>query len=187
MDKRAWWATVHSITKSWTQLKKLSAHTQPFSLCSLLSIILKYPPLIQLKTNALLYGLNCWDFFPLIIPILWYCFLGGNNSLFSVQDARSKHTDLHALHCSLTCSMSCRTHSEAAWNIRREKKFSLFTGKAFNKERQRPQDSWRQKGLLGFTVAKHITFLNWLFIIVRTGNIYWTLYYVQGASQVAQW
>ena len=98
MEKRAWWATVHSITKSWTRLKKLSAHTQPFSLCSLLNIYLQYPPLIQLKTNALLYGPNCWDFFPLIIPILWYCFLGGNKSLFSVQDARSKHTDLHALY-----------------------------------------------------------------------------------------
>ena len=29
MDRGAWWATVHSVTKSWTQLKRLS--TQTFS------------------------------------------------------------------------------------------------------------------------------------------------------------
>ena len=27
MDRGAWWATVHNITKSWTRLKRLSAHT----------------------------------------------------------------------------------------------------------------------------------------------------------------
>ena len=27
MDRGAWWATVHSVTKSWTQLKQLSTHT----------------------------------------------------------------------------------------------------------------------------------------------------------------
>ena len=27
MDKDAWWATVHRVTKSWTQLKQLSTHT----------------------------------------------------------------------------------------------------------------------------------------------------------------
>ena len=27
MDKGAWWATVHSVAKSWTQLKQLSTHT----------------------------------------------------------------------------------------------------------------------------------------------------------------
>ena len=27
MDRRAWWATVHSVTKSWTQLKQFSTHT----------------------------------------------------------------------------------------------------------------------------------------------------------------
>ena len=26
VDKRAWWATVHGITQSWTQLKQLSTH-----------------------------------------------------------------------------------------------------------------------------------------------------------------
>ena len=29
MDRRAWWATVHGVTKSWTQLKQLSMHTEP--------------------------------------------------------------------------------------------------------------------------------------------------------------
>ena len=27
-DRGAWWATVHRVTKSWTRLKRLSAHTQ---------------------------------------------------------------------------------------------------------------------------------------------------------------
>ena len=27
MDREAWWATVHRVTKSWTQLKRLSMHT----------------------------------------------------------------------------------------------------------------------------------------------------------------
>ena len=26
MDRRAWWATVHGVTKSWTRLKQLSTH-----------------------------------------------------------------------------------------------------------------------------------------------------------------
>ena len=26
-DRGAWWATVHSVTKSWTRLKQLSMHT----------------------------------------------------------------------------------------------------------------------------------------------------------------
>ena len=28
MDRGAWWATVHRVTKSWTQLKQLSTHLQ---------------------------------------------------------------------------------------------------------------------------------------------------------------
>ena len=27
MDRGAWWATVHSVTKSWTRLKRLGIHT----------------------------------------------------------------------------------------------------------------------------------------------------------------
>ena len=27
MNREAWWDTVHRVTKSWTQLKQLSAHT----------------------------------------------------------------------------------------------------------------------------------------------------------------
>ena len=27
MDRRAWWATDHSVAKSWTQLKQLSMHS----------------------------------------------------------------------------------------------------------------------------------------------------------------
>ena len=27
MEKGAWWATVHQVTQSWTQLKRLSTHT----------------------------------------------------------------------------------------------------------------------------------------------------------------
>ena len=27
MDREAWWAAVHGVAKSWTQLKQLSAHT----------------------------------------------------------------------------------------------------------------------------------------------------------------
>ena len=26
MDRRAWWATIHRVTQSWTQLKRLSMH-----------------------------------------------------------------------------------------------------------------------------------------------------------------
>ena len=29
MDREAWHAAVHGVTKSWTQLKRLSTHTQP--------------------------------------------------------------------------------------------------------------------------------------------------------------
>ena len=28
MEKGAWWATVHGVTKNWTQLKRLSTHIQ---------------------------------------------------------------------------------------------------------------------------------------------------------------
>ena len=36
MDRGAWWATVHGVTKSWTRLKQLSIHaldldSNPFS------------------------------------------------------------------------------------------------------------------------------------------------------------
>ena len=27
MDREVWWATVHSVSKSWAQLKRLSVHT----------------------------------------------------------------------------------------------------------------------------------------------------------------
>ena len=27
LERRAWWATVYGVTKSWTQLKQLSMHT----------------------------------------------------------------------------------------------------------------------------------------------------------------
>ena len=30
MDRGAWWATVHRVTKSWTQLKQLNTHTIQF-------------------------------------------------------------------------------------------------------------------------------------------------------------
>ena len=30
MDRGAWWATVHGVTKSWTQLKGLSTHTSRY-------------------------------------------------------------------------------------------------------------------------------------------------------------
>ena len=30
MDRGAWWATVHGITKSWTELKRLSTHAHPY-------------------------------------------------------------------------------------------------------------------------------------------------------------
>ena len=28
MDRGAWWATVHGVAKSWTQLKRLSMHAE---------------------------------------------------------------------------------------------------------------------------------------------------------------
>ena len=34
MDRGAWWAIVHRVTKSWTQLKQLSTHTQMYKLSS---------------------------------------------------------------------------------------------------------------------------------------------------------
>ena len=30
MDRGAWWATVHGVTKSWTQLKQFSTHTYTY-------------------------------------------------------------------------------------------------------------------------------------------------------------
>ena len=30
LDRGAWWATVHKVTKSWTRLKRLSMHTGTF-------------------------------------------------------------------------------------------------------------------------------------------------------------
>ena len=33
MDRGAWWATVHRVTKSWTQLKQLSMHPRACSYC----------------------------------------------------------------------------------------------------------------------------------------------------------
>ena len=35
MDRGVWWAIVHGVTKSWTQLKLRSRHTHHFSLSSL--------------------------------------------------------------------------------------------------------------------------------------------------------
>ena len=32
MDRGVWWATVHMISKSWTRLKLLSAHTQALTI-----------------------------------------------------------------------------------------------------------------------------------------------------------
>ena len=49
VDRGAWWATVHRVTKSWTQLQQLSTHSIPvykltghffLSLCIFLSIFL---------------------------------------------------------------------------------------------------------------------------------------------------
>ena len=34
MDRGAWWAIVYRVTKSWTQLKQLSTHTQMHNLSS---------------------------------------------------------------------------------------------------------------------------------------------------------
>ena len=34
MDRGAWWATVHRMAKSWTQLKQLSTHTRTASRAS---------------------------------------------------------------------------------------------------------------------------------------------------------
>ena len=33
MDRETWWATVHRVTKSWTQLKRLNMHT-PISIAA---------------------------------------------------------------------------------------------------------------------------------------------------------
>ena len=33
MDRAAWWATVHTVTKSWTRLKRLSMHTHQRRRC----------------------------------------------------------------------------------------------------------------------------------------------------------
>ena len=31
MDRGAWWATVHEVAKSWTQLKRLNTHSKILS------------------------------------------------------------------------------------------------------------------------------------------------------------
>ena len=33
MDRRAWWATVHRVAKSWAQLKRLSMHVGDIKQC----------------------------------------------------------------------------------------------------------------------------------------------------------
>ena len=33
MDRRAWWATVHGVAKSWTRLKRLSTHAHKGTEC----------------------------------------------------------------------------------------------------------------------------------------------------------
>ena len=43
MDRGAWWATVHSITKSWTGLTQLSSHT---------STTKQYNPNTQFRKNS---------------------------------------------------------------------------------------------------------------------------------------
>ena len=40
MDRGAWWATVHRVTKSWTRLKQLSMH----ALIALLFLVLTWKP-----------------------------------------------------------------------------------------------------------------------------------------------
>ena len=44
MDRGAWRATVHGVTKSWTQLKWLSMHAQPYS-THIYDMFSKYPTL----------------------------------------------------------------------------------------------------------------------------------------------
>ena len=38
MDRGAWWTTVHRVTKSWTQLKQLSAHTHTHTHTDILTL-----------------------------------------------------------------------------------------------------------------------------------------------------
>ena len=51
MDGGAWWATVHRVTKCWTQLKRLSSS----SVCANPEVVLK--ELFQVPTPS-------WNFFP---------------------------------------------------------------------------------------------------------------------------
>ena len=45
MDRGAWWATVHSVAKSWTQLKQLSMHAHYLGRRPLTVIMWNNPPL----------------------------------------------------------------------------------------------------------------------------------------------
>ena len=44
MDRGAWWAMVHRIAKSWTQLKQLSTHTHPYPHSHTHICVYIYPP-----------------------------------------------------------------------------------------------------------------------------------------------
>ena len=43
MDRETWWATVHRVTKSWTQLKRLNMHT-PISIAAAAAKLLQSSP-----------------------------------------------------------------------------------------------------------------------------------------------
>ena len=48
MDGGAWWATVHGVTKSWTQLKRLSMHAREKGGQKLPWKVMECPPLVAM-------------------------------------------------------------------------------------------------------------------------------------------
>ena len=60
IGKGAWWAAVHGVVKSWTQLKRLSSSSADIILITLVLQYVKF--LISGKTSPLLITLHCHTF-----------------------------------------------------------------------------------------------------------------------------
>ena len=63
VDRGAWQATVHKVTKSQTQLKRLSTHVPPSYLNTALSVSFKYEIELFLVSLVMVYFLNYHLFF----------------------------------------------------------------------------------------------------------------------------
>ena len=112
MDRGAWRATVHRVTKSWTRLKRLSTHTRPFCLCEMnRRVNTRHSGLTRISTQGPLYS-----FLPLpsINFAHFFCTDGGGTFAY-IEMCKSEllHLDRWKLLCYhiLTDGNICATHA----------------------------------------------------------------------------